>query len=169
MGTSSVKQTGGWLQTQRDLETASWFLTCTWGPLAFQDLPGTPSSSLCLTEYCWGFLEAHRPENPKDTHEQLCATVAHLRVLIVRQFILVKAAECCASRCPPLRRQGWCGGTVLGILPGSRMTYPPTRPETWWPASSLWRSSNGGQQRPHDLCFMSSGIYFATWYRYRWR
>ena len=57
--------------------------------------------------------------------------------------IPARAAECSASPCPPLRRPGWCGASASSIPPGSLTTCRPARPETWWPASSLWRSSDG--------------------------
>lgn len=130
-----------------------WFLTCTWGPWAFQDLPETPSSSLCRIKYCLGFLEAHPPvkwkkKNP-DIHQKaglrLWISISNATAELcdcAYNFIPGREAEYSASLCPPLHRPGWCAESVSSTPPGSLKTCPPARPETWWPASWLSRNSD---------------------------
>lgn len=67
-------------------------------------------------------------------------------VVCVSCSIPARAAECSASPCPPPRRPGWCGASASSTPPGSLMTCRPARPETWWPASSLSRSSGGDRR-----------------------
>lgn len=74
------------------------------------------------------------------------------------------ATECSASRRPPRRRPGSCAERISGAPPGSQRICPPGRPETWWPASSPWRSSAPDtHKKDHRETQPSWSIDFHTW------